>query len=140
MSSSYSHTHVVAKFNRSMSHSVTCSDLMGLVKSCSHCLLQINVPLEAGILHVKAYFCASQRGTESLSGTFTLTVPSWWNDLPNQPDLTQNGKYSQYTIRTYFTRWLIRTTALVQIHIIFAKLYIFYELPICKNDLHLSRP
>ncbi len=25
----------------------------------------------------------SQRGTKSLSQAFTLTVPSWWNDLPN---------------------------------------------------------
>ncbi len=28
------YTHVVAKFIRSMSHSVTCSDLIGLLKSC----------------------------------------------------------------------------------------------------------
>ncbi len=25
----------------------------------------------------------SQRGTKPLSQTFSLTVPSWWNDLPN---------------------------------------------------------
>ncbi len=25
----------------------------------------------------------TQRGTKSLSLTFSLTVPSWWNDLPN---------------------------------------------------------
>ncbi len=25
----------------------------------------------------------SQRGTKSLSQTFSLTVPIWWNDLPN---------------------------------------------------------
>ncbi len=37
-----------------------------------------------------------------------------------QPDLT--------AICTYFTRWLIRTTSLVQIHTIFAKSYVFYEL------------
>ncbi len=36
------------------------------------------------------------------------------------PDLTP--------IRTYFTRWLIRTTSLIQIHMIFAKSYVFYEL------------
>ncbi len=27
-----------------------------------------------------------------------------------------------------FLRWLIRTTSLVQIHMIFAKSYVFYEL------------
>ncbi len=36
-------------------------------------------------------------------------------------------------IRTYFTRWLIRTTSLVQIHMTFAKSYVFYELPIRMN-------
>ncbi len=25
----------------------------------------------------------SQRGTKSLSQTFSLTVPMWWNDMPN---------------------------------------------------------
>ncbi len=29
--------------------------------------------------------------------------------------------------------WLIRTTSLVQIHTIFAKSYVFYELPIRMN-------
>ncbi len=37
-----------------------------------------------------------------------------------QPDLM--------AICTYFTRWLIRTTSLVQNHKIFAKSYVFYEL------------
>ncbi len=43
-------------------------------------------------------------------------------------------------IRTYFTRWLIHTTSHVQIHKIFAKSYVFYELAICMNDLHLTPP
>ncbi len=43
----------------------------------------------------------------------------------NQPDLT--------AIRTYFTRWLIHMTSLVQIHSIFAKSYVFYELQIRLN-------
>ncbi len=42
-----------------------------------------------------------------------------------QPDLTG--------ICTYFTRWLICTTSLLQIHMIFAKSYAFYELPIRMN-------
>ncbi len=28
----------------------------------------------------------SQRGTKSLSQTFSLTVPTWWNDLPTQSE------------------------------------------------------
>ncbi len=42
-----------------------------------------------------------------------------------KPDLT--------AIRTYFTRWRIRATSLIQIHTIFAKSYVFYELPIRMN-------
>ncbi len=50
----------------------------------------------------------------------------------NQPDLM--------AIPTYFTRWLIRTTSLVQIHTIFAKSYVFYELPIRMNFYKLPTP
>ncbi len=35
--------------------------------------------------------------------------------------------------RSHFTRWLIRTNSLVQIYTIFAKSYVFYELPIHMN-------
>ncbi len=50
----------------------------------------------------------------------------------SQPDLT--------AIRTYFTRWLIRTTSLVQIHTMFAKSYVFYELSIRMNLYEWSTP
>lgn len=35
----------------------------------------------------------SQKGTKSLSQTFSWTVPCWWNDLPTQPELlsSRNG-------------------------------------------------
>ncbi len=42
-----------------------------------------------------------------------------------QPDLT--------AIRTYYMRWIIRTTSLVQIQTVFAKSYVFYELLIHIN-------
>ncbi len=42
--------------------------------------------------------------------------------LMSQPDLM--------AIHTYFTRWLIRTNSF---HMIFAKSYVFYELPIRMN-------
>ncbi len=45
---------------------------------------------------------------------------NFWQCQKYQDDLT--------AIRTYFMRWLIRTTSLVQIHTIFAKSYVFYEL------------
>ncbi len=54
-----------------------------------------------------------------------LTRKGTEGGLNKQPDLT--------AIRTYFTRWLISTTSRVQIHTIFAKSYVFYELPIRMN-------
>ncbi len=33
----------------------------------------------------------SQRDTKSLSQTFSLTVPIWWNDLPNSYPSSRNG-------------------------------------------------
>ncbi len=39
-------------------------------------------------------------------------------------------------IRTYFTRWLIRMTSLIQIHTIFAKSNIFY---IFSNSYEFER-
>ncbi len=47
-------------------------------------LLQTYVP--SGSLRSASERCiivSSQRGTKSLSQTFSLTVPIWWNDLPN---------------------------------------------------------
>ncbi len=34
----------------------------------------------------------SQRGAKSLSQTYTLNVPSWWNDLPNSIHLQESAK------------------------------------------------
>ncbi len=36
-----------------------------------------------GWYNIYIYIIPSQRGTQSLSLTFTLNVPSRWNDLPN---------------------------------------------------------
>ncbi len=47
-------------------------------------LLQTYVPSKS--LHSaseRRIIVPSQRGTKSLSQTFSLTVPTWWNDLPN---------------------------------------------------------
>ncbi len=46
-------------------------------------LLQTYVPLEASVLQMNVALLFIQRGTQSLSQTFTLNVPSWWNDPPN---------------------------------------------------------
>ncbi len=47
-------------------------------------LLQIYVPCRSLRSASERHFIVpSQRGTKSLSQTFKLNVPSWWNDLPN---------------------------------------------------------
>ncbi len=53
--------------------------------------------------------------------TFSGYSPKWCQgdtEEMNQPHLT--------AIYTYFTRWLIHTTSIIQNYMIFAKLYIFY--------------
>ncbi len=47
-------------------------------------LLQTYVPPRSlRSAHERRFIVPSQRGTKSLSQTFSLTVPTWWNDLPN---------------------------------------------------------
>ncbi len=47
-------------------------------------LLQTYVPSRSlRSVSKRRFIVPSQRGTKSLSQTFSLTVPSWWNDLPN---------------------------------------------------------
>ncbi len=46
-------------------------------------LLQTYVPSSLHSTSERRIIVPSQRGTKSLSQTFSLTVPIWWNDLPN---------------------------------------------------------
>ncbi len=51
---------------------------------CLNSLLQTYMPSRS--LHSASeqwIIVPSQRGTKSLSQTFSLTVPMWWNDMPN---------------------------------------------------------
>ncbi len=43
------------------------------------------VPLEACVLQVNDALLYHPKETKSLSQTFTLTVPIWWNDLELNP-------------------------------------------------------
>ncbi len=45
--------------------------------------LQIAACIKFKALMFAYFIVPSQRGTKSLSQTFKLNVPSWWNDLPN---------------------------------------------------------
>ncbi len=53
----------------------------------------------------------SQRGTKSLSLTFTLNVPSWWNDLPNSIQEAESlaifkNRLKTHLFHLYLTLWL----------------------------------
>ncbi len=55
----------------------------GSAPSYFHSLLRIYIPSRS--LRSSSEWCLvipSQRGTKSLSRTFSFTVPGWWNDLP----------------------------------------------------------
>ncbi len=43
----------------------------------------------------------SQRGTKSLSQTFSLTVPSWWNDLPNSIQAAESLAIFKKRLKTH---------------------------------------
>ncbi len=43
----------------------------------------------------------SQRGTKSLSWTFKLNVPSWWNDLPNSIPAAESLAIFKNQLKTY---------------------------------------
>ncbi len=43
----------------------------------------------------------SQRGTKSLSQTFTLTVPTWWNDLPNSTRAAESLAIFKKRLKTH---------------------------------------
>ncbi len=43
----------------------------------------------------------SQRGTKSLSRTFSLTVPIWWNDLPNSIRAAESLPIFKKRLKTY---------------------------------------
>ncbi len=43
----------------------------------------------------------SQRGTKSLSLTFSLTVPIWWNDLPNSIQAAESISLFKKLLKTH---------------------------------------
>ncbi len=61
---------------------------------------------------------------------FIFSIGNWVLTITYKPFQTE--RHDLMAIRAYFMRWLIRTTSL------FAKSYVFYELLIRTNDLHLT--
>ncbi len=46
-------------------------------------------------------YVPSQRGIKSLSETFSLTVPIWWNDLPNSIPAAEPLPIFKKRLKTY---------------------------------------
>jgi len=46
----------------------------------------------------------SQRGTKSLSRIFNMTVPCWWNDLPNSTRATLSVATFNKLLKTHLFR------------------------------------
>ncbi len=62
-----------------------------------HSLLRIYIPSRS--LRSASERCLvvpSQRGSKSLSRTFSFTVPGWWNDLPPPPPIRNAGSMSNF--------------------------------------------
>ncbi len=47
------------------------------------------------------FIVPSQRGTKSLSQTFSLTVPIWWNDLPNSIQAAESLPIFKNQLKTH---------------------------------------
>ncbi len=50
----------------------------------------------------RSFTVPSQRGPKSLSGTFSLTVPIWWNDLPNSIRAAESLPIFKKRLNTHF--------------------------------------
>ncbi len=77
----------------------------------------------------------SQRGTKSLSQTFSLTVPIWWNDLPNSIRAAESLPIFKKRLKTHFFHLYLTLTLALSILILF---YLIYLLFIKKKHTHLT--
>ncbi len=66
-------------------------------------------------------YCSSQRGTKSLSQTFTLNFPSWWNDLPNSIPAAESLDIFKKRIKTSLPSLFDPLTLALSILILFFK-------------------
>ncbi len=70
----------------------------GLAPSYFHSLMKIYIPsrsLRSAI--ERRLVVPSQRGTKSLSRTFSFTVPDWWNELPTPIGMLNPWQFSSDT-------------------------------------------
>ncbi len=75
------------------------------------CITFINIPSRSLRSASERHLVVpSQRGSKSLSRTFSFTVPGWWNDLPTTP-IRNTGSLSTYKgnnwkLISFDTTWL----------------------------------
>ncbi len=87
--------------------------ITGSAPTYFHSLLRIYIPSRSlRSASERRLMMPSQRGTKSLSRTFSFTVPGWWNDLPPLSWMLNNWQFSSDTwklISSVFT-WLLKKT------------------------------
>ncbi len=55
----------------------------GSAPACFHSLMKIYIPSRSlGSVSERRLMVSSQRGSKSVSRTFSFIIPGWWNDLP----------------------------------------------------------
>ncbi len=80
----------------------------GSAPSYFHSLLRICIPSRSlGSTSERRLVVPSQRGSKSLSRTFSFTIPCWWNDLPTPirkaESLPLFKQLKTHLFRHYFT-------------------------------------
>ncbi len=84
-------------------------------------LFQTYVPLEASILQMNVALLFIPKRHKSLSQTFTLNFPSWWNDLPNSIPAAESLDIFKKRIKTSLPSLFDPLTLALSILILFFK-------------------
>ncbi len=73
----------------------------------------------------------SQRGSKSLSRTFSFTVPGWWNDLPTPIRNAGSLSISKQQLKfiSFNTTWLHHKKKILPFFYIFIFLFLFLSFP-----------
>ncbi len=70
-------------FNVWLTFCLICGTIFGSAPTYFHSLLRIYIPSRSlRSASERRLVVPSQRGSKSLSRTFSFTIPGWWNDLP----------------------------------------------------------
>ncbi len=88
----------------------------GSAPSYFHSLMRIYIPSRSlRSASERRLVVPSQRGTKSLSRTFSFTVPGWWNELPTPIGMLNPWQFSSNT-------WKLISSVITWLHLCFPSL------------------